>query len=164
MKIYFAGPLFTVYEREYISRCAAQLRQEGMEVYVPHENVRPPDPADKRSIAKRCLDNDFSAISGSHAILALINGTEVDDGTAAEIGIFYTLMQHDATKKGIVALHDDWRTREGGEGKPINLFVGGCLLKTGPICHTLEDSIRQLKAWQAEIEQVETPQNSGSAQ
>lgn len=151
MKIYFAGPLFTVYEREYISKCAAQLRQAGIEAFVPHENAKPPQPGDTRPVAKRCLDNDFAAISGADAMLALINGTEVDDGTAAEIGIFYALMQRDPSKKGIVALHDDWRTKEKGEGKALNLFVAGCLGKCGVICHNLDDAIRQLQAWQAEM-------------
>jgi hypothetical protein len=151
MKVYFAGPLFTVYERDYISKCAAQLRENGIDPYVPHENVKPPAPEDKRSIAKRCLDNDYAQISSAHAILALVNGTEVDDGTAAEIGIFYALMLRDPSKKGIVALHDDWRTKENGEGKPLNLFVAGCLEKVGVICHNLEDSIRQLKVWQEEL-------------
>ena len=81
-------------------------------------------------------------------MLAIINGTEVDDGTAAEIGIFYSLMQTDPTRKGIVAIHDDWRTIEKGEGKPLNLFVAGCLQKSGVICDNLDDAIRQLKAWQ----------------
>jgi nucleoside 2-deoxyribosyltransferase len=37
MRIYFAGPLFTPYERNYIDQCAAKLRAEGFEVFVPHE-------------------------------------------------------------------------------------------------------------------------------
>lgn len=152
MKVYFAGPLFTVYERDYISKCAVQLRQKGWDVFVPHENTSPPAPDDKRSIAKRCLDKDFSEIASSNAILALINGTEVDDGTAAEIGIFHALMKTDATKKGIVALHDDWRTKFGGEGKPLNLFVAGCLQQSGKICYNLEDAMQQLQTWQCQLE------------
>ncbi len=38
MRIYFAGPLFTPYERGYIDECAAQLRADGFEVFVPHEH------------------------------------------------------------------------------------------------------------------------------
>jgi hypothetical protein len=153
MKVYFAGPLFTIYEREYISRCAAQLREYGLDPFVPHENYKPPQPDDKRSVAKRCLDKDFAAISEANAMLALINGTEVDDGTAAEIGIFYALGLRDPSKKGIVALHDDWRTKENGEGKPLNLFVAGCLEKGGAICHSLDEALRQLQTWQAELQQ-----------
>jgi len=150
MKIYFAGPLFTVYEREYISKCAVSLRENGLHPFVPHENPMKPD--DTRSLAQRCLDKDFNAIAESNAMLALINGPEIDDGTACEIGIFYALMQKDSTKKGIVALHDDWRTGGVSEGKPLNAFVVGCIEKVGVICNSLEEVIQQLNAWSDDLQ------------
>ncbi len=152
MKIYFAGPLFTDYERDFISKSAVKLRENGIDPFVPHESPKVEIPNDPRSPGKRCLDNDFAGISAGSAMLAIVNGTEVDDGTACEIGIFYTLMQTDPTKKGIVALHTDWRTSETGEGKPLNLFVKGCLEKVGVIVHSLDDAVRQLKAWEAELQ------------
>lgn len=152
MKIYFAGPLFTEYEREYISKVAVKLREQGINPFVPHESFSPPSPDDQRSRAIRCLEKDFEGIQGAHAMLALINGNEIDDGTACEIGIFYSLMQSDATKKGIVALHNDWRTKSGGEGKGLNGFVLGCILKVGVVCTSVEDAIAQLKVWNAEVE------------
>ena len=151
MKIYFAGPLFTPYEREYISRCAVTLRENGIDPFVPHETPKVEIPGDTRSRAKRCLDNDFNGINQANAMLAILNGTEIDDGTACEIGIFYTLMQKDPSKKGIVALHGDWRTAETGEGKGLNGFVLGCVLKAGVVCTSLDDAIQQLKKWQAEL-------------
>jgi hypothetical protein len=33
LKIYFAGPLFTPYERSFIDECAAALRADGFEVF-----------------------------------------------------------------------------------------------------------------------------------
>jgi nucleoside 2-deoxyribosyltransferase len=39
VRVYFAGPLFTPYERSYIDECAARLRSEAIEVFVPHENA-----------------------------------------------------------------------------------------------------------------------------
>ena len=150
MKIYFAGPLFTEYERDYISRCAVKLRENGILPFVPHESFNPPIPNDPRSKAIRCLENDLEGITGAQAMLALINGNEVDDGTACEIGIFYSLMQSDSTKKGIVALHGDWRTKDGGEGKGLNGFVLGCILKAGVVCTSLDDAISQLNRWKSE--------------
>jgi Nucleoside 2-deoxyribosyltransferase len=38
VRIYFAGPLFTPYERAYIDECAARLRSDGHDVFVPHEH------------------------------------------------------------------------------------------------------------------------------
>jgi nucleoside 2-deoxyribosyltransferase len=152
MKIYFAGPLFTPYERDYISTCARMLREHGIDPFVPHESPKIELPNDTRSRAKRCFDNDFGGINGANAMLAIINGTEVDDGTACEIGIFYALMQRDPTKKGIVALHDDYRTQDGGEGKGINSFVLGCLREVGVVCKDLDAAIAQLETWKQELE------------
>ncbi len=195
MKIYFAGPLFTPYEREYISECAKVMREHGLDPFVPHESFKPPVPPEVvetligrglltreqlqkqsamellrelvakgkldpqefgievKSAPKSCFDNDFSAIQQANAMLAVVNGSEVDDGTASEIGIFYALKQSDPTKKGVVALHDDWRTLDRpGEGKGLNGFVLGCILEMGQVVHKLEDAIAQLKAWQAELE------------
>lgn len=152
MKVYFAGPLFTPYERDFISKCALYLRENGIEPFVPHESPWIEDPDDKRSPAKRCFDKDFGGIASANAMLAIINGTEVDDGTACEIGIFYELMNGDPSKKGIVAFHDDYRTRTGGEGKGVNGFVLGCLQKVGMVCQTIEESTQQLLAWQSELQ------------
>ncbi len=155
MKIYFAGPLFTEYERDYISKCAVKLREVGIDPFVPHETIKVKDPNDTRTPAKRCYDNDFGGICQANAMLAVLNGTEVDDGTACEIGAFSTLMQRDPTKKGIVAFHNDWRTRETGEGRGLNGFVLGCILKSGVVCHTFEEAIQQLLVWKAELEKAE---------
>ena len=163
MKIYFAGPLFTPYERDYISRSAQSLREHGLDSFVPHESPKEEIPNDTRSRAKRCYDNDFGAIYEANAMLAIVNGAEVDDGTATEIGIFYALMQSDSTKKGVVALHDDWRTKDGGEGKGLNAFVLGCVLECGVICHTLEDAIKQLESWNEELRTENPSQNGGTA-
>ena len=41
MKIYFAGPLFTPYVRDFISRHAQNLRDNGIDPFVPHESFKP---------------------------------------------------------------------------------------------------------------------------
>lgn len=43
IKIYFAGPLFTTYEREWITRTANLLRAQGFEPIVPIENPFHPE-------------------------------------------------------------------------------------------------------------------------
>src|SRR6476469_10627703 len=101
MRVYLAGPLFTPYERSYIDKCAARLRAEGIEVFVPHENALAlPDTRPATIFAK-----DWRGLSEADAVVALLDGPMVDDGTACEIGIFYALMQENgSTKKGIVGL------------------------------------------------------------
>src|SRR3954447_8365321 len=123
MRIYFAGPLFTPYERSFIDECAARLRAEGLEVFVPHENALAlPDTRPATIFAK-----DWTGLSTADAVVALLDGPMVDDGTACEIGIFYALMQSDSTKKGIVGLLTDLRSTLAQEGSGLNVFVHGCV-------------------------------------
>lgn len=193
VKVYCAGPLFTLYERDYMSRCGQALREVGIKPFVPHENFHaklPPDTAERllalgaatpemleqqplgelvrrliqtrivsreelglplSSTAQQVFDRDFEALSDADAVLAVINGTEADDGTACEIGIFAALMESDPSKKGIVAIHDDWRTLDApGEGKGLNAFVQGCLLQSGVIVKRLEDAVIVLEGWRGE--------------
>ncbi len=154
VRVYCAGPLFTPYERDFMSKCGKALSAHGIDAFVPHESPRVEIPNDTRSRQKRCFDKDFEAIASSNAMLAVLNGTEVDDGTACEMGIFYALMQKDSTKKGIAALQQDWRTQGSpGEGKGLNAFVHGCLLKVGKVFHSLDEAVEQIRVWQGELEE-----------
>ena len=151
IKIYFAGPLFTVYEREWITQTADLLRAQGFSPFVPIEN--PFYPEDHPTIARQklCFDMDFSGVESANALLVNLNGYEVDDGTATEIGVFYALQKTDPAKKGIIAYHDDWRAQSGGDGKGLNLFLRGCIEDIGFITGSLFDAISQLCTWENEL-------------
>lgn len=151
IKIYFAGPLFTTYEREWITQTATVLRKQGFELFIPTENPFHPEEHPEVTRQKLCFDMDFSGIASANAMLVNLNGYEVDDGTATEIGVFYALQKSDPAKKGIVAYHDDWRAQSGGDGKGLNLFLRGCIEDIGFISSDLNDSIEQLKIWQSEL-------------
>jgi nucleoside 2-deoxyribosyltransferase len=148
VKVYFAGPLFTPYEREFIDRSAAQLRAAGFDVFVPHEHELA---LDGTVTAERIFAKDWAALSEANAVLAILDGPMIDDGTACEIGIFYGLMRSDATKKGIVGLVSDLRaTREAereGEARGLNLFVVGCIEAAGEICTSLDAAQAVLERW-----------------
>jgi Nucleoside 2-deoxyribosyltransferase len=137
VRVYFAGPLFTPYERSYIDECAARLRAEGIEVFVPHENALAlPDTRPATIFAK-----DWDGLSNADAVVALLDGPSVDDGT------FYALMQDDETKKGIVGLLTDLRSTLGHEGHGLNLFVHGCVEAGGKICGSLDEVVETLAEW-----------------
>lgn len=147
LKIYFAGPLFTTYEREWISKIADLLRTRGFDPFAPIENPFHPEDHPEITRQKLCFDMDFIGIQTANAMFVNLNGNEVDDGTATETGVFYELMQTDQTKKGIVANYDDWRQKESGYGKGLNLFVRGCIKDGGLITSSLDDAIMQHKQW-----------------
>jgi nucleoside 2-deoxyribosyltransferase len=153
VKVYFAGPLFTPYEREFIDRCAAQLRGAGFDVFVPHEHELA---LDGTVTAERIFAKDWAALSEANAVLAILDGPMIDDGTACEIGIFHALMRSDPAKKGIVGLVTDLRatrdTAREGEARGLNLFVVGCIEAAGEICTSLDAAQAALERWREPVE------------
>jgi nucleoside 2-deoxyribosyltransferase len=143
MRVYLAGPLFTPYERAYIDECAARLRAVGIEVFVPHENAL----AAGDTAAATIFQKDWDGVAGANAVVAILDGPMVDDGTACEVGIFYALMQSDPTKKGIIGLLTDLRATRGHEGHGLNLFVEGCIQAGGTICNSMDDVVEVLSGW-----------------
>ncbi len=150
MKIYFAGPLFTPYERSYIDQCANVMRAAKMEVFVPHE-IPLPDPVTSKFI----FDLDAKEILSANVVLALLDGPMVDDGTASEIGIFWADMRHDPKKKGIIGLVTDTRVirdRNMIDGKGINLFIRGCIEDVGEVVNSFDQAFDILLKWQREVD------------
>ena len=145
MRVYFAGPLFTPYERWYIDDCAHRLRSEGIEVFVPHENALAAGDTSPATIFQK----DWDGLITADAVVALLDGPLVDDGTACEIGIFYALLQSDPTKKGIVGLLTDLRSTLGREGHGLNLFVEGCVEAGGTIVGSMDEVVHILDGWRA---------------
>lgn len=145
MHIYFAGPLFTPYQRQYISDCAARLRAAGHSVFVPHEHEF------KVRTAEGIFDVDYAGVKAAHAIVALLDGLIADDGTCVEIGIFYGLKQHDPGKKGVLGLLTDIRARSAhalAHEAGINLFLLGCIEKMGAVYHDMDGVLAHLQRWE----------------
>ena len=143
MRVYFSGPLFTPYERSFIDGCASRLRADGIDVFVPHENAL----AAGDTSAATIFAKDWQGLADADAVVALLDGPMVDDGTACEIGIFYALMQADSSKKGIVGLLTDLRSTLGYEGHGLNLFVLGCVEAAGKVCNSMDDVSAALAEW-----------------
>lgn len=157
LKIYFAGPMFVPYERTYIAECAARLRAEGFEVFVPHEqmNKRPAEEnqrfmaMDEISKAVYVYDTDFAGLQWANVVVALLDGTQVDDGTATEIGIFAEMIRSNpGDKKVIFGFATDMRVFSDefkGEGKGLNYFTVGTIYKYGTVCKSFDEVVARLK-------------------
>lgn len=139
MRIYFAGPLFSPHERRFIDECAARLRAEGHDVFVPHEHELALDDVSAESIFAK----DMVGLGSADAVVALLDGPMIDDGTACEIGIFWGLAQSDPSKKGVIGLNTDFRGAR-------NRFVLGCLGRMGGVVETIDDAVEVLRAWESE--------------
>ena len=141
MKIYLAGPLFNEGERGFLSQIAARLRALNFEVFVPHEQFVEQEGLDPKGV----YATDLEGVRSASAVLAWLDGTQVDDGTAVEIGIFTQLCATDPSRyKGIIGLCTDLRMvrRRGvAPGDGINLFVAGAIQSVGEITWSVDEAI-----------------------
>lgn len=115
-KIYLAAPLFSQAERAFNARLRQLLDNRGFCVYLPQEDSE--DNSSKRDDRdqQRLFENNRDAIDKCDIIVAVLDGgSDVDSGTAWEIGYAY------AKRKTLLALKTDFRTL-GSEGI-VNLMI-----------------------------------------
>mgnify|MGYP000532883398 FL=1 len=135
--VYLAGPLFTPYERAFIDGLADRLRSRGISVFVPHEAITEFEPT-----AADVFQVDAEGLLNSRVVLAILDGTGVDDGTACEIGMFQQAAWLDPTKRGVVGLVTDLRLRRGAGGDVrLNLFVRGCIEQRGRVVTEVDAAV-----------------------
>jgi nucleoside 2-deoxyribosyltransferase len=145
MHVYLAGPMFTPYERAFLADCADRLRTEGFEVFVPHEQgLVGPD-----ATSEAVFEVDAGGVEAADAVLAVLDGPSVDDGTACEIGLFHGLKQRDPERKGVVGLLTDLRGERRGDFA-MNLFVRGCIeAGGGAVVDSLDEALALLHRWRS---------------
>src|ERR1700742_138703 len=147
MRVYLAGSIFTPYERAFLDDCAARLRKEGFDVFVPHEQKHL---VGVDVTAEAVFAADAGGVEAADAVLAVLDGPSVDDGTACEIGLFHGLKQHDRERKGVVGLLTDLRGERRGDFA-TNLFVRGCIEASGgSVVRSLDDALAILDGWRSD--------------
>jgi nucleoside 2-deoxyribosyltransferase len=145
MRIYLAGSMFTPYERTFLADCAERLRSEGFDVFVPHEHGL----IGIDVTAEAIFAVDAGGVESADAVLAVLDGPSVDDGTACEIGLFHGLKQRDPERKGVVGLLTDVRGERRGDFA-TNLFVRGCIEASGgAVVGSLDEAVAILRDWAA---------------
>jgi nucleoside 2-deoxyribosyltransferase len=88
-----------------------------------------------------------AAIDRAHAVLAVLDGADVDSGTAAEIGYAFAL------GKPIVGYRGDWRICSDNEGATVNLQVEYFIRESGgTIVTTVNDLPRAIRRMQKAID------------
>ena len=145
MRVYLAASMFTPYERSFIDDCAGRLRAEGFDVFVPHEHGL----VGRDATPEAVFAVDAGGVESADAVLAVLDGSSVDDGTACEIGLFHGLKQRDPERKGVVGLLTDLRGERRGDFA-INLFVRGCIdASGGAVVSSLDDAVAILQRWRS---------------
>jgi nucleoside 2-deoxyribosyltransferase len=146
MRIYLAGPMFTPYERSFLADCAGRLRSERFDVFVPHEHGL----VGRDATAEAVYAVDAGGVESADAVLAVLDGPSVDDGTACEIGLFHGLKQRDPERKGVVGLLTDLRGERRGDFA-TNLFVRGCIeAGGGAVVGSLDEALAILESWRSD--------------
>ncbi len=112
--VYLAAPLFSEAECDFNSRLRDQLERLGMNVFLPQEhsnNIDTKQDARQESI----FSKNVAAIDKADILVAVLDGVDVDSGTAWEIGYAHAL------GKPVYGLRTDFRTL-GIEGV-VNLMI-----------------------------------------
>lgn len=122
MRIYLAGPLFSEAERDWLKKLQLELQDAGYEVVWPYELFEQSEVdswGDKA--AQKIMEHCRDALVGCDLAVALLDGAQVDDGTAWEIGF--------ARAKGIPVFGIRTDFRFGGEtanGRVNAMIAGSC--------------------------------------
>lgn len=132
LKIFLAAPLFDEAERDFNAKVAKKLRKSGFEVWMAQEApFIKEDTIDKK---KRIYEGDISTLKKSDAVVAVLDGVQVDAGVAFEMGYAKAL------GKPIIGIKTDYRTFSKIE--EINLILEVPLMN---ICKEVDEVISILK-------------------
>src|SRR5215471_20097973 len=96
MKIYLAGPLFSVAERAFNELLADRLRTAGHKVWLPQESEQRP------MSARQVFEKDVEGVDWAEVVVANMDGPDPDSGTSWECGYAYR-------KKPVILFRTDFR-------------------------------------------------------
>lgn len=114
VNIYIAGPLFSVAERHFNRKLSDALKAQiaNCTVSLPQEYAS--TIVGQPGFLENVFDYSLKSILNSDAVVAILDGPDVDAGTCVEIGYAY------AHKKPIIGVRTDFRA---SEDKGVNLMV-----------------------------------------
>ena len=87
-QVYVAGPLFTPGQRALLEEIDALCREVGFRTYLPHRDT---GLFDRDSDPRPFFEGDLRAVAQSALVVAVLDGCDVDSGTAWEMGYAYAL-------------------------------------------------------------------------
>jgi len=114
-KIYLSGPLFSAAEvawgKQLLAHLGEHLGNEEITFIWPHEIV--PEGATPEQI----FAANLQALNQCELMVAILDGPQVDDGTAWEIGYFFS------QGKKILGIRTDFRRAGESEKSRVNLMI-----------------------------------------
>ena len=120
MRIYQAGPLFSAAEIRWHKDFKQQLAAAGYVVQWPGDFFSQQEiDAWGADASKRIMERDRAAIDACDVVVALLDGAQVDDGTAWEIGYAY------AKGKPVIGIRTDFRNAGDTSYGRVNAMIEG---------------------------------------
>jgi nucleoside 2-deoxyribosyltransferase len=127
MKIYFAGPLFSESERDWIRRVKGEMedlaKSQGKQVDIiwPYDLM---SQSEIEQLGEKAKLEIFSQckfhLDDADIMVALLDGAQVDDGTAWEIGYFYARKW---PEQKIIGIRTDFRQSGESKGAVVNAMI-----------------------------------------
>jgi len=94
-RVYIAGPLFSEQDREMLLSIEKAFATAGIVCFLPHREVGDLSVL-KRNVGEEAarqyiFDSDLGGVTSCAAVCALLDGPDVDSGTATEMGFAHAL-------------------------------------------------------------------------
>ncbi len=123
MRIYQAGPLFTEAEQQWHRSFKIRLQTAGYEVIWPFDLFsRQQMESWGKDAPRRIMETDRQALESCDIVVALLDGAQVDDGTAWEIGYAF------ARSIPVIGIRTDFRQGGDTEHSRVNAMIeGSCM-------------------------------------
>jgi len=113
--IYLAGPCFTRAEHQYNEKLAQSLKLYGT-IWLPQKEVVIPEVDQAVAIRQQCIN----ALKNASLVVAILDGADVDSGTAFECGYAYAL------GTDIYGLRTDIRRVSDSNSLDVNAMLSVC--------------------------------------
>ncbi len=130
-RVYVAGPLFSDQDRNMLELLERSLKKQGLQTYLPHKHggdlgsIR--TSYGKGKIRNALFRRDMIELEKATVLVALLDGSDVDSGTAVEMGIAYRLgipifgLKTDMFRRGRVLNNMVWGVCSGGRTLAFSL-------------------------------------------
>jgi nucleoside 2-deoxyribosyltransferase len=131
--VYLAAPLFSEAECDFNRKLRDEIISAGFKVFLPQEDSN--NIKDMKDRQKIIFNKNLKGVENSDILVAVIDGADVDSGTAWEIGFAF------AKGKPLLGLRTDFRTL-GIEGT-VNLMIERSVV----LCMSVSELLNHLKSW-----------------
>lgn len=137
LRVFIAGPLFSQAEREFNLKVDEYLRRRGFETFLPQRDVGKLDELLRRKgkrAYREIFEQDLEGIERADVVAAILDGPDVDSGTAFEVGYAF------ARGKPVLGLKTDMRVF--AKGEELNNMLAQAVRA---LARSLEELVEELR-------------------